>query len=134
VPTPTLPDTIAVVREALLAQTPITALVAGRIYDRIPAAPTWPLLVLDTVDEAEVDWYRWQARVQVNCWGPGPSSADEQAARVLAMTVVAVSRDLRGPWTAGHIVNTWQVNMIPAPDDTTGRARFVVDVMVETMP
>ena len=133
-PTPTLPDTIELVREALLAQSAITAMVGTRIYDRVPASPAWPLIVLDTVDESEIEWHTWQARVSVNVWGAGPTSNDEANARTIARAIVAYSRDLRGGWTAGHIRACWHIVTVPAPDETTGRARFVVDVMVETMP
>lgn len=132
-PVPLIPDTVALVREALLAQPAVTALVGTRMYDRIPALPTWPLLVIDTVDEAETDWHTWEARVQVDAWGSGPSSNDEQQARLIARTIVASMRDLKGSWSSGDIVNVGMANMIPAPDDETGRARFVIDLMVQVM-
>lgn len=134
-PTPLLPDTVAVVRDALLGQSSISALVGTRIYDRVPAgSPTWPLLVVDTVDEAETEWHTLQGRVQLDVWGVGPSSDDEQQARLLARTIIAAIRDMRGTWASGRIVNTGLLNMLPAPDDETGRARFVIDLFVEVMP
>lgn len=132
-PTPLAPDTVALVREALLAQTAVTTFVGSRMYDRVPESPAWPLIVIDTVDEAETDWHTWESRVQVDVWGSGPSSDDEQQARLIARTIIASMRDLRGAWPAGHLVNIGMANLIPAPDEETGRARFVIDLMVQVM-
>jgi hypothetical protein len=133
-PVSLLPDALAVTREALLAQSSLTALVGTRIYDRIPGNPVWPLLVLTVVDEVELEWHTGNARVQVDVWGAGNTSADAQQAQTVARTVRAVTRDLRGSWTAGDISNAAPAVTIPAPDETTGRARFVIDLLIETNP
>lgn len=133
-PVPLLPDTLALAREALLAQASLTALVGTRIYDRIPASPTWPLLVVSDVDIQELEWHTWLARVQVDVWGAGGSQADWQQVRTIARTLYSVARDLRGSWTAGDISNAAPLIIVPAPDETTGRARLVVDLQLETNP
>lgn len=132
-PTTLLPDLVAVTIQALSAQPSLTALVSTRVYDRLPATPTWPLLVVNTVDEGETP-FAGIARVQVDVWGAGPTSTDEEATRTIARTLVSVSRDLRGNYAAGHISNSGHLNTVPLPDPTTGRARFAVDLDIEAYP
>ena len=131
-PTPLLPDMVAVTRDALLAQATLSALVGGRIYDQLPVAPAWPLLVVDTVDENEAEWHTGEARVQVDIWGAGPSSANKQQVRRIAAELLAVSRDLRGAYPSGHISNSAVLTVVPAPDADTGRQRLVVDLLIHT--
>src|SRR5215207_5337282 len=130
-PFPLLPDTVALAREALLAQTSITALVSTRIYARIPATPTWPLLVVSTVDDAESPEPAFgESRVQVDVWGAGGSDTQTAQARLIARTVWQAARDLDGSYTSGVIVHCTPLISVPAPDPETGRARFVVDLSV----
>lgn len=133
-PVPVLPDSIALAREALLAQSSLTALVSTRIYDRIPASPTWPLLVLSVVDDLELEWHTGQARVQVDVWGRSGSPTDAAEALNIARVVRSVARDLRGSWAAGDVSNAAPGTIIPAPDPETGRARYVIDLLLETNP
>lgn len=130
-PLPLLPDVKALGREALLAQSAITALVSTRIYGRIPDSPTWPLLEVRIVDDDEAgDPALGAARLQVNCWGAGPSPTDEAAALVIARTVRAVARDLYGTYTSGTVAYAAPGQIIPATDPQTGRVRFVVDLII----
>lgn len=133
-PVPVLPDALAVAREGLLAQSTLTALVGTRIYDRIPASPTWPLLVLSVVDDLELEWHTGVARVQVDVWGAGSSPTDAAQALSIARTVRSVARDLRQSWAAGDISNAAPGTILPAPDPETGRARYVIDLILETNP
>jgi hypothetical protein len=133
-PVSLLPDALALTREALLAQSSLTALVGTRIYDRIPGTPTWPLLVLTVIDEVELEWHTGQPRVQVDVWGAGSTATDAANALTIARTVRSVTRDLRGSWTAGDISNAAPSTIVPAPDQTTGRARYVIDLLLETNP
>lgn len=134
-PTQLLPDPVAAVREALLAQASITALVSTRIYDRIPATPTWPLLVVSSVDDDEAGGpENLQARVQVDCWGQSGNQTDTAQARLIVRTVRSVSRDLAGTWPAGKIRSAVGQTTIPSPDPESGRARFFIDLLVDLNP
>lgn len=132
-PLPLLPDVVDVTITALLAQPAVTALVSTRIYGQLPATPTWPLLVVSTVDDDEGgDPYLGLARVQVDCWGAGPSAADVAQARLLARSVRSVARDLKGTYAGGTITGAAPALFLAQPDPQTGRARFVVDLNVES--
>lgn len=133
-PTPLLPDTLDLARTALLAQPSLTALVGTRILPRIPASPVWPLLVLTVVDSGELEWHTGEARVQVDVWGAGGQDADWQAVYTIARTLVSVARDLRGAYGPGRIANSAPASTVPQPDQTTGRARLVVDLILHTAP
>lgn len=131
---PLLPDVTQLAIDALLAQSPVTALVGTRIYPRIPDTPTWPLLRVSVVDEIERQWHTGLARVQVDCWGAGNTLTDEQQARTIARTLVSVHRDLRGAYASGRISNTGLGAVVPAPDPDNGRPRFVVDLLLHVHP
>lgn len=133
-PVPVLPDSLALAREALLAQSSLTALVSTRIYERIPASPTWPLLVASIVDDLELEWHTGQARVQVDVWGAGSSPTQAAEALNITRVVRAVARDLRGSWTAGDVASAAPGIIIPAPDPDTGRARYLIDLLIQTNP
>lgn len=135
-PLPLLPDTLALGREALLAQTPVTAIVSTRVYgSRIPGSPTYPLIVLSVVDDDEArDPALGEARLQADCWGAGSGPVEEEQARLLARTVRAVARDLAGTYTAGTVTGCAPGQIISAPDPTTGRVRFIVDLLITTHP
>jgi hypothetical protein len=107
--------------------------VGTRIYDRVPASPTWPLLEVLGVDDAESagEPTMGEARVQINCWGAGPDAGHVQTARTIARTIRAVCRDLTGAHAAGTIVSAAPVMFVPAPDET-GRARFILDLSIRT--
>lgn len=133
--TPLLPDTIAVAREALLAQTAITSSAVGtRVHGRVPTSPVYPLLALFTVDDAELQFHTGIARVQIDVWGAGSQENDEEIARTVARTIVSVVRDLRGVYSSGRISNSGYLSTVPAPDPDTGRVRFVVDIEIEINP
>ncbi len=76
--------------------------------------------------------HRWEDRptVQVECW------ADEQAqADLLARTVVAVTPEVLGAHLQG-VVSGWDITLGPlwSPDPTTARARYLIDVQLQTHP
>lgn len=133
-PTPVLPDSTIAARTALLAQSTLTALVAARIYYAVPAPladgtpPTYPLLVVSLVDDDELRPETLAARVQVDVWGKGNSTQDVLDCKAIAAVVRSVARDLKG--TAG-ISNSVSGQIIPSPDPTAGRARFIVDLQLE---
>jgi len=130
-PTPTLPDPTVLARSALLAETAVTTLVSTRIYYAIPASPTYPLLVLTLVDDDELRPETLTARVQVDVWGDGPGTQSVLEAKAIAATVRSVARDLKGTYTGGTISSSVAGQVIPQPDGTTGRARFIVDLLIE---
>lgn len=131
-PLPLDPDVVALTKEALLAQPSVTALVSTRIYDRLPGSPTYPLLVVTSVDGSESDEpVIGEDRVQIDVWGRPLAELNARTdARTLAATVKSVVRDLRGTWTAGKIVNSAHLNTVPQPDDTSGRTRYIVDLQI----
>lgn len=130
-PLPLLPDLIALSREAILAQSAMTALVSTRVYGRIPGTPTWPLITLAVVDDGEArDPALGDARVQADCWGAGPSTTDEEVARLIARTLRSVARNLRGTYTTGVITGCAPGQVISAPDAQTGRARMICDLLI----
>jgi hypothetical protein len=129
-PTPVLPDPTVAARTALLAQSTLTALVGTRIYYAIPSAPTWPLLVLSLVDDDELRPETLSARVQVDVWGNGNTTQDVLDCKAIAAVIRSVARDLKGSWPA-NISNSVAGLVIPNPDTTSGRARFIVDLQLE---
>lgn len=128
--TPVLPDAVVVARTALLAQTTLTALVAQRIHWAIPSdpPPTYPLLVVSSVDDDEERPEALIARVQVDVWGAGKTVVDVNDCKTIARTIRAVARDLVGAWTGGTITLAVAGQIIPNPDTDSGRARFIVDL------
>lgn len=140
--TPVIADPVIAARNALAAQSAITALVGQRIYYAIPAPvggvePTYPLLVLSLVDDDELRPETLTARVQVDVWGTGSDNFALLDCKKIAATVRSVARDLRGAWPdslggpTAYISNSVAGQIIPNPDSTSGRARFVVDLQLE---
>lgn len=133
-PLPLLPDPVELARLALRAQPSVTALVADRIADRTPGGQVaYPRIRLNLIsDDEERDPSLGYARVQADCWGDGDDPDATAAALALARTVRAVARDLQGTYAAGVIASCDPGLIIPAPDPTTGRARYVVDLLLTT--
>lgn len=130
-PTPVLADPVVAARTALVAQASLTALVAQRIYFAIPQSPVYPLLVLSLVDEDEIRPETLSARVQVDVWGVGGSNQQVIDTKAIASVIRSVARDLKGSWSGATISNAVAGQVIPNPDATTSRARFVVDLQLE---
>jgi len=131
---PVAPDVVDLTIRALLGQPAVTALVGTRVYDRV-AGSVYPLLVVGVVDFAPTaEPRRTVTLVQVDCWGRGGDPAQATQASLLARTVAAVAPDLRGAWppAAGYIVAAYLDRMLPQPDTTTGRARWLVQLEVTT--
>jgi hypothetical protein len=135
---PILPDVSALGVEALLARQAVTALVADRIYVRMPEYQQWPLLLVTTVvdDEQDAEGSVGLARLQIGCWGQGILPRHEDEANLIARTVRSAARDLRGVYTAGTIEGASPVapGVVPAPDPQTGRARCLVDLLLIVTP
>lgn len=129
-PIPVLPDSTVAARTALLAQATVTSLVGQRIYYAIPSTPVFPLLVLSLVDDDELRPETLTARVQVDVWGNGNTTQDVLDCKAIAAAVRSVARDLKGSWPA-RISNSVAGQIVPNPDDTSGRARFIVDLLLE---
>jgi hypothetical protein len=131
-----LPDDVELTRQAALAQTALTAYVGTRMYDRVPATPTWPLIVFISVDDNEAgEPTRGSSRVQADVWGRSGSPTDTAEAKTIARTLRAVARDFKGTYGGvGTVSSASAAFIVPQPDPTTGRARFVVDILLETSP
>jgi hypothetical protein len=134
VPTPLLPDPLALAIQAVLGQSAITSGPVGtRVGDRIPDEPTWPLIAAGIVDDNEgADPEQGAARVQFNIWGRGPDPSAAEETLAIARTVRSVARDLVGIWPAGRISSCSPGLIVPAPDPVTGRARSIIDLLLET--
>jgi hypothetical protein len=133
---PVLPNPKILARTALLAQTPLTALISQRIYYAIPAPvggvePTYPLIVLSIVDSDELRPETLTARVQADIWGKGNSTQDGLDSEAIAAVLRSVARNLVGTWTGGTIGNAVAGQAVPQPDSTTGRVRTIVDIQLE---
>jgi len=138
-PSPVLPDPVVAARTALIAQPTLTALVAQRVYYAVPSP--WPqagsplvdlpVLVLSLVDDDELRPETLIARVQVDVYGAGGNKQEVIDCKAIAAVVRSVARDLRGTWGAAAISNSVAGQIIPNPDTTSGRARFIVDLQLE---
>lgn len=134
-PTPILPDPLLAVRTALLAQATVTSSAVGtRIRLAIPETTQYPLWVLSLVDDDELRPETLIARVQVDVWGEDNTPDGLVATKASAAVLRSVARDLKGTWT-----DTWGTasisqcvagQIIPNPDTTSGRARYVVDLQL----
>lgn len=134
-PTPLLPDVLALARAALLAQPSVTDLVGRRVHERVPTDPTYPLLRLAVVDDYEQRPGAGVARIQVDAWSAGPTPSDHAAARQAAATVVAATRDLVGVYgPLGAITVAAPGGTTDQPDPDTGRQRCFVALHLEYEP
>lgn len=135
-PTPIMPDPVVVARTALLGQSTLTAVVSQRIHQAIPSdpPPTYPLLVVSLVDDDEERPEAMVARVQVDVWGKGKSVVDLNECRALANIVRSVARDMKGAWSgawgSASITLAAPGQIIPNPDETSGRSRFICDIEI----
>lgn len=130
-PTPVIPNVKVATRAALLAQTPLTARVDQRIYYAIPATPVYPLIVLTTVDVDETRPEAVTARVQADIWGRGNTTQDVLDTEDIAAVLRSVARDLVGTWGSANILSAVAGQAVPNPDSTTGRARTIVDLLID---
>jgi len=129
VPLQVLPDALVVVREAMLAQAAITSSpVNTRIHWGIPASPVYPLWALSLVDDIELRPETLAVRVQADVWGAGPTAQNLADAKASAALLRAVARDLNGDWPSGKIRGCVAGLIVPNPDPTAGRVRFIVDL------
>ncbi len=127
---PVLPNPALLTVEALLAQPGVTALVDDRVYTAFPDYQLWPMIIVEVVDVIElVSAHGASTRIQVNCWGQGQSSDDEAEANLMARTIQANARDLRGTYSSGVISNAAPAGISPEPDN--GWWRYVIDLIVE---
>lgn len=124
-PLPLLPDAETVFVQALAAQAAVSTIVSTRIGTRIPATPVYPLVRLTKVAEQFTDEEGLEfVTVQIECW------ADADAiASLLARTIVATRKDLRGTWAAGWLsLPDVASGPIPAHDPVSQRYRWIVDL------
>ena len=129
--TPVLPNPKVAARTGLLAQSALTALVDQRIYYAIPANPVFPLVVLSIVDADELRPETLTSRVQADVWGNGNSTQDVLDTEAIVAVLRSVARNLVGTWGGAAISNAVAGQAIPNPDSTTGRARTIVDLLID---
>jgi len=92
-----LPDTLLLCVEAVRAHADVQALCAQRVWTRIPADPTWPLVTLErvggtTVRPEHID----RPQIQYAAWGDLDDPDAEPATGLLARTVQAVLHEQSG--------------------------------------
>lgn len=129
-PLPLEPDADALTIDALNGRSAVTALVAARIYDRIPEDPVWPLLQVTTISDLEAaDPIGWDVVEQVDVFGKSGSRRDTYDARTIARTIRAHSRDMVGTYSSGviRVCGAGSVQDL-GPDPDTGRAHFSVEL------
>lgn len=130
--TTVLPDPVVVAREALLAQAAVTtSAVSSRVHFAIPETTTYPIWVLSLVDDDELRPETLDVRLQVDVWGDGNTSDDQVDTKASAALLRSVARDLNGDWSSGKIRACVAGQIIPNPDTTSGRARFIVDLLFQ---
>lgn len=91
------------VRAALVAYSPLTAIVSTRVYDRVPDSPTFPYLTLDITDAVENDddcGKHWTFNVEVHVWSREPG---RQQASIIAGHIRAAMDAMTVP--AGYAFN-----------------------------
>ncbi len=107
----------------LLANSQVAAIIGTRIGTRLPASPTYPLIVASLVSDIPGQPWESRVRVQLDCW-----AASEEGASALSRTVVAVHPSLRGTYSAGRLLNTSVLNRLWSPDPVNNQPRFLVDL------
>jgi len=122
------PDVMAGVRAWARADADLAALVAGRVFFRIPDRPVYPLIRLYRAGGGPMPGEAplVTARVAFDCW-----AADYATASRLARTVES-SADQLVPGVAA--AGVWFYDASPdqsrdLPDPASGRPRVVVDVL-----
>jgi hypothetical protein len=132
-----LPDAVQLVRDGLLADPDVTALVSTRVLSQLPASPTYPCVIVYRFGGVPPvrEWLD-QARLQLDCW-----ATDDVNASLVARTVRAAAHNLEGYThpTLGCIAG---VDDAEGPrwgeDDTsvtyTGTPRYLVTLLVSTHP
>lgn len=126
-PFPLLPDPETLVLAALAAQPSITAITGTRIGSRIPDLPTYPLIRVARVGGGPDSPSSERVVVQIECW-----ANDDATASLLARTVIAAHVDLRNATAAGWVALTNPVSVIPLFDQVSEKARYIIDVEMET--
>lgn len=135
-PLPLEPDADALTIEAFTAHAAISTPVGGRIGDRIPDNPSWPLITVATVSDLEAaDPIGWTVVEQADVFGLSGSRLHTYEARTIARTIRANSRQLVGSYSSGTI-GACSADVIrdlgPAPD--TGRAHCAVELTLIIYP
>lgn len=134
-PTPVIPPAKAVLREALLAQTLLTATTVGNdIRTRRPSAwPAKPIIVLTTIDEVELRPEANSCRVQADLFAGSIDTAGDDEIETIAPILQAVARDCDGDRSKGKIRNCRAPTRLPSPE-ASGRGRIIVDFEFEVTP
>ena len=86
------------VQSTLKANAGVTALVSTRVYDRVPASPTFPYITVDMSDLVEDDdgcGKHWECTVTVHSWSRSGNSLESRkingAVRAALDTITAVT-------------------------------------------
>lgn len=134
-PTPVIPSGRVVLREALLAQSLLTATTVGAdIRFRRPAAwPTHPIIVLSVISEVELRPECNSCRVQADLFAASIDTAGDDEIETIAPVLQAVARDCDGDRSKGKIRNCRAPTRLPSPE-TSGRGRIIVDFEFEVTP
>lgn len=125
----TLIDIEGAMKTWLKTQTPVTALVATRVFMGVPLEATFPLVSVRRIGggtqggDAPID----DGLVQIDCWGNSKSQAWALTKAVVEALFAMSEQSLDGS-TRGHGASgiTWNF----FPDPKTDRARYVITVSI----
>lgn len=127
-----LPDAEALFAAFLRGAALVTALVGTRSTTAIPENPTWPLTTTTRVGGVQTQSWEDRPRLSVSCWGGTKEQAADLAAAVVAVLPDVIGQHATyGGWVRGAVP---VAGPLWAPDDDDNRPRYVVDVVLVTMP
>lgn len=134
-PTPVIPSARVVLREALLAQTALTATTVGTDlrFKRPATWPSKPIIVLTTVSENELRPECNSCRVQADLFAGSIDTAGDDEIELIAPILQAIARDCDGDRSKGKIRNCRAPTRLPSPEPS-GRGRIIVDFEFEVTP
>jgi hypothetical protein len=126
---PPIPDLDAALVTFLDNHADLTPLHGGRVSTHVLDSPL-PRLRVTSLGGTQPWPWEVTAEYQIDAWG-----GTEAQAYVLASTVCAAIYDMRGPITGGRIVTAEpSLRPISAPDEDTGRPRYLVQVVLTAYP
>jgi hypothetical protein len=130
-----LPDAEALLIQALKAKPTVTVQCGGRIGTRLGGVYPAIRVTLLGGSSRQVE-NTGRPELQIECWGDGSDATAETQAALLAQTIEAEVASLAGSYSVGQIVGAVVYGGIlhSAPDTTTGRERYILQIGLLTQP
>lgn len=127
-----LPDLDQALVDFLEAHAALTPLHGGRVGTQLQSE----LASIRIASLGGTQPWPWEgtSEHQIECWGSRTPAGEAESA-LLARTVCAAIYDIRGPVTGGYVTGV-AVTLRPlwSPDETTGRARRIVQIQLTANP